>query len=125
MLYTTVMFIFNNITWASCHKTMPFGAVASCWAWHRVANLLRSYTRRILFCPVLKYVDDFFACEPCGIKYTMAYGLAIVATTIGTVVDPKKPQDFMIEMVIICIHACLNWERKAMVPMLPEEKSAR
>ena len=46
------------------HNALSFGAVASVWSFNRVADVLTTICRSLLWCPVLHFVDDFGATEP-------------------------------------------------------------
>ena len=49
----------NQIIWCAQHRGMPFGAVSSVVAWHRVGALLKTIAVQLAKCPVARYVDDF------------------------------------------------------------------
>lgn len=62
-----VVYLHEGEPTCAFHKGMPFGATSSVWAWHRVGALLSHVARKVLFLPVLRYVDDYFSCERCSI----------------------------------------------------------
>jgi hypothetical protein len=53
----------DGVQWASQHLCAPFGATASVHAWHVIGALIQHLAISILFLPVLRYVDDFYAAE--------------------------------------------------------------
>lgn len=58
-----VAYILKGEIWLAFHNAMPFGAASSVYAWHRVGALLGAIARKLLFLPVSRYVDDYFAVE--------------------------------------------------------------
>ena len=58
-----VAYMFEGVPWVARHIGMPFGSSASVEAWHLVGELLCYIARRILFLPIYRYVDDYFAAE--------------------------------------------------------------
>ena len=58
-----IVFLLHGQAWASQHKGLPFGSVASVHHWNRVGALLCALARRLLHIPVSRYVDDFFAMD--------------------------------------------------------------
>lgn len=45
------------------HATLPFGSVGSVYGWDRVGFMLRSFARRLLKLPIMRYVDDYFGAD--------------------------------------------------------------
>ena len=77
--FAKIMFLHDGTAYCATHLGMPFGAVASVHAWHRIGRewstnillfraehvsssgcLLRALGRRLLRIALLHYVDDFF-----------------------------------------------------------------
>jgi len=58
-----ITYLFEGKVWVSFHHGMPFGAMSSVYAWHRVGAALAAIARKVLHLPVLRYVDDYFAVE--------------------------------------------------------------
>ncbi|CAK0846148.1 unnamed protein product, partial [Prorocentrum cordatum] len=52
--------------WCSQHQVCPFGALASCHDWGRVAAMLAHFARQLAKLPVLRYVDDYFSPDRSG-----------------------------------------------------------
>ena len=46
------------------HLALPFGAAGSVWAFNRAADLIQWLARKLLWVPLLHYVDDFGSAEP-------------------------------------------------------------
>ena len=57
------MFRVGGAVHTSTHLTMMFGGIASVHAWHRIACLLRAIARRLLYLPLMMYVDDYFSID--------------------------------------------------------------
>ena len=60
-----ITYVHDGVTYVASHHGMPFGATSSVYAWHCVGEFLAHVARRVLFLPVHRYVDDFFAVERC------------------------------------------------------------
>lgn len=58
-----VAFKHGGRTWVSGHNSAPFGATSSVHAWERIGELICKIARSMLGLPVMRYVDDYFACE--------------------------------------------------------------
>ena len=52
---------------AAQHITLPFGGLACVHGWERVGAFLAAAARKLLWLPVLRYVDDFFSVERKGL----------------------------------------------------------
>jgi len=57
------VFLAQGVAHVAGHLAMPFGAVASVHAWERVGALISHLVRRLLFIPMLRFVDDLFGAE--------------------------------------------------------------
>ena len=122
--FVWVVWPFEGELWASCLRALPFGAVGSCYGWHQVASLLRSFLRRVCWIPALKYVDDFFCASVFNVKWDMSRCLTIIAGALGVPLESSKTQCFMDAMVILGLKVTLIWERKGMRLELPLENAA-
>ncbi len=58
----SVVFLVDGEWHKAEHWAMPFGAVASVFAWDRIGALLLWIATTLLHLPLLRYVDDFFCC---------------------------------------------------------------
>ena len=52
---------------AAQHITLPFGRLACVHGWERAGSFLAAAARKLLWLPVLRYVDDFFSAERKGL----------------------------------------------------------
>jgi hypothetical protein len=78
----------HGIMMCAFHRSMPFGATSSVRAWHRVGALLAHLARKLLFLPVLRYVDDYFSCERCaGALSVSGASFALCCLFLGQVGD--------------------------------------
>ena len=99
-LYTVVWMVGGNLLCAE-HYGMPFGSVASVWAWHRVGNLLELVVVVLALAPIFRYVDDFFGASLCGIFWSGGKLLAVVGGLLGLPTDALKDSDDCFEMVVL------------------------
>ena len=88
--YSWVVWRADSIDWASPHLGMPFGAVASAVAWHKVGAILLLCILRLAKAPLSRYVDDFFGCSKEGVVWTGGKLLSILCTLTGFLCDPEK-----------------------------------
>ncbi|CAK0831509.1 unnamed protein product, partial [Prorocentrum cordatum] len=78
--------------WCSQHLVCPFGALASCHDWDRVAAMLSHFARRLAKLPVSRYVNDSFAPDrPGAADHAMRRFARIVRAALGSdaVADAK------------------------------------
>ncbi|CAK0899991.1 unnamed protein product, partial [Prorocentrum cordatum] len=78
--------------WCSQHLVCPFGALASCRDWGRVAAMLSHFARRLAKLPVSRYVDDYFAPDrPGAADHAMRCFARVVRAALGSdaVADAK------------------------------------
>ena len=61
--HAAVVFHTSKGLMLSEHFALPFGSVGSVYGWDRPGFMLRSFARRILKIPVLRYVDDYFGAD--------------------------------------------------------------
>ena len=87
-----IAYVLDGAVWACLHKSMPFGASSSVYAWHRVGHLLGAIARRTLFVAVGRYVDDFFGVErKCTMEHAMGCFARLVRALLGaTAVADRK-----------------------------------
>ena len=76
--------------WVAKHFAMPFGATASVVAWHRFGALVAELARRLLFLPVFRYVDDFFAAERLE---CLRHGMVCFVRLIRALLGPSAVSD--------------------------------
>jgi hypothetical protein len=58
-----VAFIAGGERLVAQHFATPFGSIASVHAWERIGAMICHVARRVLWLPLLRYVDDFFAAD--------------------------------------------------------------
>ena len=58
-----VAWLCGDEAWVSTHIGMPFGSAASGLAWNKIGHLLLRIARVLLFIPIFRYVDDYFAAD--------------------------------------------------------------
>ena len=62
----TSVFVHDGAPVLSSHIGLPFGATASVHGWNRIGAALLTIAHRVLFLPMARYVDDFFAAGRAG-----------------------------------------------------------
>lgn len=78
--------------WCSQHQVCPFGALASCHDWDRVAAMLAHFARQLAKLPVLRYVDDYFSPDRSGaVEHAKLCFARIIRAALGSsaVADSK------------------------------------
>ena len=97
--------MFMGYAWVAKHFAMPFGATASVEAWHRFGALVAELARRLLFLPVFRYVDDFYAAERFE---CMRHGMECFVRLVRALLGPSAVSDKKVEcgrsLVILGIH---------------------
>ena len=61
--FAWITFLVGTCVYVSQHFAAPFGATSSVHSWERIGAMLTALGRRLIFVPVLRYVDDFFCPE--------------------------------------------------------------
>ena len=64
-----IVWLSGGIVYAAAHRGMPFGAVASVVAWHRIGARLSRVVLQSAKAPVARYVDAFFGASKAGVKW--------------------------------------------------------
>ena len=72
------------------HNALCFGASGSVWCFNRFADLLQFLARRLLWCPVHHYVDDFASVEDVSLAASGFYSFADLFGSLGLQMKPKK-----------------------------------
>ena len=90
-----------GVLWVCQQFGMPFGAVASVMAWHRVGNFLTCVARRRLRLIVGRYVDDWFGASRSGLRCSPAYCMAALMRLTGFDDDPVKTVDRALRYVVL------------------------
>jgi len=93
----------------SGHYAMPFGAVASVHAWDRIGTCLCAIARRILFLPLLRYVDDYFAAESVACaEHALSVFARLVKACLGDGAVAAHKLDVGNPLVILGVVVSLN-----------------
>ncbi len=77
---------------------MPFGTVSAVAAWHRLGSLLCEAVRRRGLCPCGRYVVHFYGSSWDLLTYISSELLNIVASLVGTILEPKKCVAMLLDM---------------------------
>ncbi|CAK0826970.1 unnamed protein product [Prorocentrum cordatum] len=100
--------------WCSQHLVCPFGALASCHDWDRVAAMLSHFARRLAKLPVSRYVDDYFAPDrPGAADHAMRCFARIVRAALGSdaVADAKLARGAQLVVLGLLISFCAQGVR--------------
>jgi hypothetical protein len=87
-----VAFLVDGKPFAAGHNAMPFGSIGSVHGWDRIGSLFRHLGRRLLFIPLLRYVDDYFSMDTEELAaHAMTCFARVVRALLGTgaVADSK------------------------------------
>jgi len=89
-----VVVLHLGVVWASQHIGCPFGCLGSVFAWDRVGHAILVIARRMLFLPLLRYVDDYFGVShPDCAKHTAAIFQRLVRALLGpTAINDSKTE---------------------------------
>ena len=124
VLYVWVSWIYNNTKLAAPHFGMPFGAVSSVVAWHRVGAALSRIIQRNAKAPIARYVDDFFGCSRRGLKWTGGTMLYTLCSLIGLLCDPKKDVDGAVSMIALGLMVETSLDHSKVMVRLEAEKAS-
>ena len=58
-----VAFMVGDVVFISQHFACAFGSLASVHNWERVGAMIVCFARRLLWIPVMRYVDDMFSAD--------------------------------------------------------------
>ena len=123
--FTAMVYIHEGKQWITFHYAMPFGAVGSVWAFHRVANVVMAFVRRKGRAPILKYVDDWFTASKVGVTITGIDIVQMVMMCLGIPLDPRKTQNLEETLVILGARLTISWARRGYYLCVDEGKRAR
>ena len=122
LVYAWVTFKWEGHYRAACHLGCPFGAVASCWNWHRMGNFVEMVLRRLFRVSVMRYVDDL-----AGVGKRVVWNGGMVLTNLslllGIITDPSKDADECMAMTLLGIQISIM--RAGALLQLDAEKAAR
>ena len=84
--FLSFAFLAQGVAHVAQHLAMPFGAVASVHAWERFGALISHLVRRLLFIPMLRFVDDLCSAE----RATCAeHALGCIARLVRCILGPS------------------------------------
>jgi len=95
--------------WCSQHQVCPFGALASCHDWDRVAAMLSHFAKRLAKLPVSRYVDDYFSLDrPGAAAHAMQCFARIVRAALGSeaVADAKLAHGAQLVVLGLLLFLC-------------------
>ena len=74
------------------HAKMRFGSIGSVYGWDRVGFMLRSFARRLLKLPIMRYVDDYFGADhhACAEQALDVFSRLVRACMGGTAIKESK-----------------------------------
>ena len=104
---------------------MMFGSVAANNAWHRVGSFARAIVRRHFFCPVARYVDDFFGASREGVAMTGGVILSVILKLLGLQTDPAKDVDDTLQMVVLGSAVRIMLAARAVTTAIAEKKAVK
>ena len=87
---------------AARHNAMNFGATASVHAWNRIGALITCIARRLLFIPLLRYVDDVFSVDrPQCVEHSLECIARLVRAILGPDALKEKKMEFGSPLVVL------------------------
>ena len=115
----------NNVKWFCKYLGLPFGSIASVHGWERMEELLVTMLRVVALCPALRYVDDFFRVSVDGVTLTGGLMLRVLTALVGTLCDPDKSREFMLEMLILGADMMVDAAAKSFAAQLSAKKAKK
>ena len=119
------VWMYQGVIWAAQQFGTHFGAIGSVWAFHRVGCFMASVARRGPKCCVVRYVDDFFGCDPKGIKTGAGFVIDMLSAAIGIMTDGAKSASEQCAMTVLGIYAELQFRQRRMTVQVDEAKAKR
>ena len=114
------VFPYADQVWVVQHFGMPFRAVSSNQAWHRVGSFIRFLVRRIFLTPVNRFVDDFFGASRRGVQKNGGWIMSQLCTLLGLALDEEKSEDLMTSMVVLGSRIQVIWEDRRVTSRIDE-----
>ena len=102
---------------------MPMGSISAVHAWHRVGSVIIAYMRRILRCPVARYVDDFFSASREGISWCGGACLDLLSKVLGLPLDPKKSETKVTSLLLLGARLSTSLATMDVVIAVEEDKA--
>ena len=119
------VFMANNVKLFCKHLGLPFGSIASVHGWERMGEFLVTMLRVVALCPALRYVDDFFGVSVEGVTFTGGLMLRVLTALVGTLCDPDKSREFMVEMLILGADIMVDAAARSFAAQLSAKKAKR
>ena len=108
---------------AAPHLGMPFGAVASVVAWHRVGSWLAKVIMTVARAPMARYVDDYFGASKRGVKWSGGRLLSLLCSLTGLLCDSEKDVDDDTSMIVLGLSVDLSMEQARVLVRLEQSKA--
>ena len=108
---------------AAPHLGMPFGAVASVVAWHRVGAWLAKVVMIAARAPMARYVDDYFGASRLGVKWTGGRLLSLLCSLTGFLCDSDKDVDEEVCMVVLGLLVDVSMQQARVLVRLEQDKA--
>ena len=110
---------------AAPHTGMPFGAVASVIAWHRVGAFLSTIIKKLAKAPLSRYVDDFFGASVQGVYWSGGRLLSILCTLTGLLCDSKKDENDSLSMIVLGLMVDVSLQQAQVLVRLEAKKAVQ
>lgn len=104
-----VAFACDGHVYTSEHIAMPFGAIGSVHAWDRIGEFLVRVGRRILFLPLLRYVDDYFSADraACAMHAMLCFA-RLVRCLLGPCAVSERKLCCAAPLTVLGLDVCLS-----------------
>ena len=123
--FTGTVFSAFGKMWFSAHRSCPFGALASVWHFHRVANFILRFMRTKMMFIIMKFVDDFFGVCREGLSVSPTVALDVACSAFGFSLDGRKSVSMQVALTIIGARLTISWMKKAASLAVDETKRKR
>ena len=117
--------MFEGVIWASQQRGSTFGAVSLVSAFHRVRSFLAFAARRGPKCCVVRYVDDFFGCDPVGVEFGSGFVFDLLSVAVGITADGATSASDKCAMTILGIYTELQFKDRRLRVRVDEDKARR
>lgn len=123
--YAWSVFPYAGLVWAVQHLGMPFGAIASNHAWHRVGSFIRYIARKLFLVPVGRFVDDFFGASRQGVRCNGGWVISRLCKLLGFDTDEEKSEDFLGSMIVLGSRIQSIFEEGRVTSRIDEKKAQK
>ena len=90
-----------------------------------MGDLLVTMLRVVALCPALRYVDDFFGVSVDGVTLTGGLMLRVLTALVGTLCDPGRSREFMLEMLILGADIMVDAAARTFAAQLSAKKAKK